>query len=284
MIARFVVERQDADNGPEDLFLGDLHLAARYHRRSTTHPPPVPPGVPPPSAMRAPSRRPCRPSRHANGARRSRPGPSSWRSIGSPSRMLRAFRPSPDELCVDRPLDQHPRACRADFTRFTMTPEHGAFDGCFPRRIGEEDVRRLPPSPSVTFEIRIGGSAQDRAPGRRRTGERHLSTSGLAASAAPATGPSPVTILTTPFGSSMPSRMPARARSSAWLPQASRRAQAGAKRRSDLPRRHQQRIVPGTIYADADRPLERQRQSVVRHRVTSPVIRSRARRSFETRR
>ena len=94
-----------------------------------------------------------------------------------------------------------------------------------------------------------------------------LSTSGCAVSAAPVS-PCPVTMLTTPGGSPAVLEVPRQLedRERRLLGRLEDHRAAGADRRRNLPRGHEERIVPrNDLPADADRLAQREAQRVVRN-------------------
>ncbi len=96
-----------------------------------------------------------------------------------------------------------------------------------------------------------------------------MSTRGSSTSAAPATGPSPVTMLTTPGGSSSASKICASTSADSGVCSAglSTAVQPAASAGRQLPGGHQQRVVPGDdLPDDADRLAHHHRQRVVGHR------------------
>ena len=96
-----------------------------------------------------------------------------------------------------------------------------------------------------------------------------LSTSGCSTIAAPAVSPSPVTMLTTPGGRPASAKLEASCERGQrrLLGRLQHRRAAGADRRRELPRRHQQRVVPrDDLAGDADRLAQREAHRVVGHR------------------
>ena len=96
-----------------------------------------------------------------------------------------------------------------------------------------------------------------------------LSTSAMLDDRRAGVSPAPVTMLTTPGGSPASAKLDASASDGQrrLLGRLQHRRAAGADRRRELPRRHQQRIVPrDDLPGDADRLAQREAHRVVGHR------------------
>ena len=110
-----------------------------------------------------------------------------------------------DELVVDRLLDEQPRAGASSIAPWLKKmPEVRALEGGVQVGVGEDDVRRL----AAQLErdaLEVAGGRLRRSPADvGRAGEGDLVDVRVAASAAPAVSPKPVTTLNTPSGSRLP--------------------------------------------------------------------------------
>ena len=158
---------------------------------------------------------------------------------------------------------------RAHFALVEEHAEQRAFDRRLEVGVGEEDVRRLAAELERDLLQRVGGGAHDVLPTSALPVNAILSTSGCSTIAAPAVRPSPVTMLTTPGGKPGCRRKLGQRerRQRRLLGRLQHRRAAGADRRRELPRRHQQRVVPrDDLAGDADRLAQREAHRVVGHR------------------
>jgi hypothetical protein len=123
-------------------------------------------------------------------------------SIGSPDAQGRQAPLQPaDDLLGDGLLDEQSASGATDLALVEEDPVDDALDGLVERGVVEDDVRRL----AAELEGGLLAGARDRAgdhlADRGRAGEGDLVDAGVVDDGLPG-GPAPVTMLTTPGGSS----------------------------------------------------------------------------------
>ncbi len=187
-----------------------------------------------------------------------------------------------DELVVDRLLDQRPGRARADLA-LVEGVEHEPLDGLVEEfvvdghDVGEEDVRRLPPSSVVDGMMFCAAYCMISRPVAVSPVKAIFAIRLFVASALPISAPGPLTTLITPGGTmSSTSSISLRIDQGVGLAGLITAQLPGRERRRDLPRRHQQREVERDDLPDnAERLMEVVRDRVLvdlRDRPSSPRI------------
>ena len=191
---------------------------------------------------------------------RSRPGPSRIVSRLGDHRV--------QESAIHRALHEDPAAGGAHLALVDENAEERAFDRRLEVGVGEENARRLAPELERQLLQRAGGRPHDLASGFRTAGERHLVDAwmrheGRAGDASAGddvddAGRQPDLIQR---------RRQREDGQRSLLGRLEHDRAAGAERRRELPRRQQERKIPGNdLSGDANRLTKRQHEGVVGRR------------------
>ena len=160
----------------------------------------------------------------------------------------------------DRLLHEQARAGAADVTLVEVDAVDDALDRLVERRVVEDDVGGLAAELERQLLVGAGDGALDRLADVGRAGERDLVDVGVRRRARAPVSPAPVTMLTTPGGSSACRQISAKQQRGQRrrLGRLQHDRVAARQRRRDLPRRHQQREVPrDDLAGDAERARRR---------------------------
>ena len=167
-------------------------------------------------------------------------------SNGSPRRIRSCDRGRQlrDELLAHRLVDQDALARRAALPRVEEARRQRGVDGRVEVGVLEDHERAV--AAHLQQQVLARGARGDRLPGGDRADEPHRLRPGFAAISSPTTAPGPVTMLTTPGGSSAASRHPAHRGGTDDVVRAPAPTPRRSRTRSPAPgsRRHRVRPVP----------------------------------------
>src|SRR5580765_8492076 len=174
-----------------------------------------------------------------------------------------------EKALVDRSLDENAAAGRTDFALVEEDAEQRAFDRNLEIGVREEDVRRLAAELERNLLQRVRRAAHDRLADFHAAGESDLVDIGMsddrcAGDFSPSSDNVDHAGRKAGVGETGRQRERGQRR---LLRRLQHRRAAGADRRRELPRRHQQRVIPRhDLPGDADRLAQRQAHRIVRYR------------------